>query len=335
MRKLILLLSVLPLWTLLPLWGQGGRLFAAVQVQNISTDYANKRVTFNLSWAAGTRNATHLSKVWVLVDYVEVNALNAPTGAWQRATVVSATATNGTVSGNTGRGFFLQGTDGTFSSTVTVTLSGVPAKFNWCAYATDYPPQMIVNSATDITLKGTVPFIVKYTDNTTDKVNAKTYSIQVGKTLASITDATAATGTIQCLTRNKMAVNGYCCTGQTLINGYCRDLAADGAIYIAGCGEVKNGHSAWPNGEVCSYPSNACAQAILNASRGCYCNMVCTSGWPWSGRVPTYYVAIANDWMLVKNLNTGAFASFNGSAQGCGCAPVQNCPGSYTLPCVR
>ncbi len=188
MKKLYLLSLLLPLWTLLPLWGPGGRLFAAVQVTSISTDYANKRVTFALSWAAGTRNATHLSKVWVLVDYVEVNALNAPTGAWQRATVVSATATNGTVSGNTGRGFFVQGTDGAFSSTVTVTLTNVPAQFNWCAYATDYPPNATINAAGGYTLHGTAPFTV---NGSQLGAGVRTYS---GACITSITDPTGCPG---------------------------------------------------------------------------------------------------------------------------------------------
>ncbi len=177
-KKLFLLLLLLPLWSISE---------AAVQVKSISADYANKRVTFALSWAASTRNATHLSKVWVLVDYQEVNSLNVPAGAWQRATVVSATSTNGTVSGNTGRGFFVQGTDGAFSSTITVTLSSVPAKFNWCATATDYPPNATINVNGGYTLHGTVPFTIN--GNTT--VSARTYT---GTCITSITDATGCPG---------------------------------------------------------------------------------------------------------------------------------------------
>ncbi len=188
MRKLILLLS------LLPLWGLGGRLFAAVQVKSISADYANKRVTFALSWAAGTRNATHLSKVWVFVDYTTVTNPNT-TGAWQRATVASATATAGTVSGNTGQGFYLQGTDGAFSSTVTVTLSGVPAKFNWCATATDYPPNVTATGGT-YTLHGTAPFTLIAADgNSTQVVNGNSIAASA-LTVAPVTirDATGCPG---------------------------------------------------------------------------------------------------------------------------------------------
>ncbi len=178
MKKLILLSLLLPLWSISS---------AAVQVKSLSTDYANKRVTFALSWAAGTRNATHLSKVWVLVDYQEVTNPNT-TGVWQRATVVSATATTGTVSGNTGRGFFVQGTDGAFSSTVTVTLSSVPAKFNWCATATDYPPNAVMSNGI-YTLKGTTPFTI----NGSTTVSARTYT---GACITSFTDATGCPGIV-------------------------------------------------------------------------------------------------------------------------------------------
>ncbi len=175
MKKLYLLLLALPLWTLLPSFGGagGGRLLAAVQVQTLSADYANKRVTFSVSWAAGTRNTTHLSKVWVFVDYQPVTNPNT-TGAWQRATVASATATTGTVSGNTGRGFFVQGTDGAFSSTVTVTLSDVPAKFNWCATATDYPPRVAAGSNGSYTFGGTPPFTLTAANGATQQVDGKT-----------------------------------------------------------------------------------------------------------------------------------------------------------------
>jgi hypothetical protein len=49
-----------------------------------------------------------------------------------------------------GRGFYLDGHTGAvpFSSTVTVTLSSDlnGAKFNWCAYATDYPPNATIGA---------------------------------------------------------------------------------------------------------------------------------------------------------------------------------------------
>ncbi len=186
MRKFYLLSLLLPLWSISS---------AAVQVQTLSTDYANRRVTFALSWAAGTRDATHLSKVWVLVDYQEVTNPNT-TGAWQRATVVSATATTGTVSGNTGRGFFVQGTDGAFSSTVTVTLSGVPAKFNWCATATDYPPVAYFTTPTSVLFKGTSPFYITYNDASTATIAGTTATPADGKTMTAITDATGCPGVV-------------------------------------------------------------------------------------------------------------------------------------------
>ncbi len=189
MRKLYLLSLLLPLWTLLPLWGQGGCLFAAVQVQNISTDYANKRVTFALSWAAGTRNATHNSKVWVFVDYQPVTGLT--TGAWQRATVnLSALPAGCTADGSNTRGFWYQGqATAAQNANITVTLTNMPAQFNWCAYATDYPPNAKI-SGNSYTLHGTAPFTV---NGTQLAAGVRTYS---SACITSITDPTGCPGLI-------------------------------------------------------------------------------------------------------------------------------------------
>ncbi len=178
-NKLFLLLSLLPLWSVSE---------AAVQVKSIAADYANKKVTFSVSWAADTR-ATHLSKVWVFVDYTTVTNPNTVSSAWQRATVASASATSGVVSDNNGQGVYLQGTDGAFSATVTVTLSGVPDKFNWCAVATDYPPNALsIDGSNTYTLHGTKPFLV----NGNIAVDASTYS----GSITTFSDATSCPGFI-------------------------------------------------------------------------------------------------------------------------------------------
>ncbi|MDR2362240.1 MAG: hypothetical protein LBD91_05865, partial [Prevotellaceae bacterium] len=75
----------------------------------------------------------------------------------------SATASGTVIAGSlNGRGFYLRGTlTPTFSSTVTVALSGLNAgeKFNWCAYVTDYPPNA-TEGAGHYELHGTTPFVV-------------------------------------------------------------------------------------------------------------------------------------------------------------------------------
>ncbi len=82
-------------------------------VKSVSVDYATKQVTFNLSWAAGSRGAyngkVYYSKVWVWVDYQTVTDPNSK-GAWQRATVdLSALPANCTADGTNAKGFWYQG----------------------------------------------------------------------------------------------------------------------------------------------------------------------------------------------------------------------------------
>ncbi len=209
--------------------------------KSVSANYATKQVTFNISWAVGSRGvsgaSTYNSKVWVLVDYQEIKN-SVPSGSWQRASIdLTKLPANCTADGTNTNGFWYQGqTSAAQNANITITLTNVPAQFKWCAFASDCPPQMIINSATDIKLRGTTSFIIKYTDNTTDIVNSKTYSLRIGKTFASISDMTNAPGNVQCLTRDKASVNGYCCGGQTIVNGYCRDLEADNAIKSTVCG---------------------------------------------------------------------------------------------------
>ncbi|MDR3134071.1 MAG: hypothetical protein LBU42_08665, partial [Prevotellaceae bacterium] len=50
---------------------------ASAQVTNVTpigANYTDKTVSFRVWWNAGSRDATHLSKVWVWVDYITVNS---------------------------------------------------------------------------------------------------------------------------------------------------------------------------------------------------------------------------------------------------------------------
>jgi hypothetical protein len=171
---------------------------SSVNVTPVSIDYAQSIVKFNVSWANSSRTGTHNSKVWVWVDYREVTG-NAPSGNWARATISGTpTATSGTPSRETGidKGFWLQGTSGSsgsYNATVTVTLSNVPAKFNWCAYVSDYPPNAEITRGTatngTYTLHGTYPFTI----NGTYTTSASSYT---GTLITSITDKTDCPGII-------------------------------------------------------------------------------------------------------------------------------------------
>ncbi|MDR2801661.1 MAG: hypothetical protein LBB31_00405 [Prevotellaceae bacterium] len=132
----------------------------------------NKTVKFNVSWLNSSRTGRHNSKVWVFVDYRPI-VNNAPSGDWVRAAISGTpTATSGTPTRETttDKGFWLQGTSGTsgtYNATVTATLSNdVPAQFNWCALASDCPPNVSYNNGT-YTLHGTPPFKIIAANGTT------------------------------------------------------------------------------------------------------------------------------------------------------------------------
>jgi hypothetical protein len=163
-----------------------------INVESISTTYTGTpTVKFRVSWT-GARTYRHNTKVWVFVDYQKVEG-NAPSGAWTRAavastpTVSSSPASSATLVDGNNKGFWLNGADGNYSTTVTVPLSDVSAKFRWCAYATDYPPNVVILGNNSYTLHGSRPFVI---NGTTLPANQTTYS----GTITSFTDATGAPG---------------------------------------------------------------------------------------------------------------------------------------------
>jgi hypothetical protein len=189
----------------------GGGLFAqsTVQVENASVNYATKQVTFRVKWTDQS-TPEHRNKVWIFVDYQEVNGVNAA-ASWTPATITGATTVSaGAVSEQNARGFYLEGSITNFESVITVTLSsGTPAKFNWCAYTTDYPPNATISNGT-YTLKGSAPFLL----NGNIPVDATTYS--TGQCVTSITDRTGCPGIMDTL---PFSAGAIATTGQSLYVG--------------------------------------------------------------------------------------------------------------------
>jgi uncharacterized protein (TIGR02145 family) len=152
---------------------------ASAQVTNVEpvgANYATKTVSFRVWWNAGSRDATHLSKVWVWVDYIKVNVDNTTSGnTWTRAAVSAASPTASvSYDGSNRQGFWLQGNSGSYSATVTVQLNIAEARFNWCAYSSDYPPNVTAKNGT-YTFKGTPPFTLIASDEiTTQTVDGTT-----------------------------------------------------------------------------------------------------------------------------------------------------------------
>ena len=160
MKKIFFLL-------LFPFWGIGG--FSAwaqshINIELLGATYTVPAVQFRVSWDAIPEGACHNAKIWLWVDFIKIEN-NQPSGTWTRAIVNNPSP--GTVAPETDKGFWLQGNSGSYSQTVTVALTNIPANtiFNWCAYASDCPPFVIANNGT-YTLQGTPPFILSTTDGT-------------------------------------------------------------------------------------------------------------------------------------------------------------------------
>jgi len=171
----------------------------SVQVRYTSGSYSeNPTVRFAVSWTAASRgdknNEAYDSKAWVLIDYKDVE-----TGTWNRATIATLpTATTGTPSfdGANRRGFWFDGGSGDVSSTITVTLSVPVSKFSWCAYVSDYPPN-VSRYNNDYLFRGTPPFILS-NGTTQQTVTVRTLPVSSMTVTAptTLTDATDCPGII-------------------------------------------------------------------------------------------------------------------------------------------
>jgi hypothetical protein len=138
--------------------------------------------------------------VWV--DYITVNSNNTTSGnTWTRAAVGTVSGGVTSFDGSNRNGFWLEGNASTnYSATITVQLTNVPAKFNWCAYVSDYPPNAVING-NSYTLKGTPPFKV---NGTLLGTNITSYS---GNCITSITDATDCPGLFPTPTTTSLSAN--------------------------------------------------------------------------------------------------------------------------------
>jgi hypothetical protein len=187
MQKIIFLFVLF--FSFSTVWGQS----RVVEIEQLSTTYgATPTVTFRVYWNTPPVGAKHLDSVWVFVDFQRINAGNV-LDSWAAATLTTpASVSAGTPSypfQPAARGFYLRGNAaGAFSATVTVALQNLAgAKFNWCAYATDYPPNATLGSA-HYDLHGTPPFVV---NSSTLAAGVRTFS---GECITDLTDATGCPG---------------------------------------------------------------------------------------------------------------------------------------------
>ena len=138
-----------------------------INIELLSATYTTPVVQFRVSWndIPAVTGQTHNAKIWLWVDFIKIEN-NQPSGTWMRATI--ANPSPGTVAPETNKGFWLQGNTGAYNQIVTVALTNIPANttFNWCAYASDCPPNVTATNGT-YTFKGTPPFTLIASDEIT------------------------------------------------------------------------------------------------------------------------------------------------------------------------
>jgi len=167
---------------------------SCVTARQVRTNNTDTTVTFTLTWS-GCTTTNHLTNAWCFVDFRELNS-----NSWTRAIVSGYSAVGTGVSTNPGNstGFYVKGTEGQ-SATVTVKLGNVSAdKFNWCAFATDYPPQAVVDGNQSVTFKGTPPFTFTLSGNGGTSITEQRTGFRETPTqrVQTITDATGCTNTV-------------------------------------------------------------------------------------------------------------------------------------------
>ncbi len=233
------------------------------------------------------------SKVWVLIDYSVPGS-----GVWSRATVTSVNAgSSGSTITAGGRGFWLQGNSGAYNQKVTVALSGVPAKYNWCAHVSDCPPNATASSGV-YTLHGTPSFTFTAADGVTKQV-------VVGKTLAAtaltiapktLTDATDCPGTFcpytgsdllidathACQLRTSGAKNWEAWIKDTRDNKIYRIAQLSTGLWTMDDYLNYKGHPAVVN-ELCSYADASGTEYWRNTIYANSGTPICPTGW----RLPT------------------------------------------------
>ncbi|MDR3184012.1 MAG: hypothetical protein LBT49_01200, partial [Prevotellaceae bacterium] len=179
---------------------------------------APSTVSFTVSW-----NKDKIDSAWVFVDYND-------SGTMTRLPLSGATASAGSraymVSGNDQGAWVVADVSGAFSATVQLVAACRDARpcvpTGACVYAIDYPPVGKYTAAYRIEFTGTPPFYLQFGDDDSRDTLERTaqppytYTIPSGKTLASFTDASGASGYMEppppCVTSAECE-SGYCVCG--------------------------------------------------------------------------------------------------------------------------
>jgi uncharacterized protein (TIGR02145 family) len=209
MKKFLLSVFALSLTTA---WGQ-----STTHISNLSlATGATPAITFDISWTAPpSATPSHRDSIWLFADFRTVNP-DGTTGAWTPAGITSATIISGAgtliTSTLPGRGFFLDGHGlTTLNATIRITLDApVNERFNACVYASDWPPNAILNAGGGYTLNGSPPFIINGT------ITEPSRTFGAGTCVTSITDATGCPGFV---VNPPFAAGAIASTGETICEG--------------------------------------------------------------------------------------------------------------------
>jgi hypothetical protein len=255
---------------------------ATVTITPISVDYSTQKVTFNIAWNGAVAN----NRVWVWVDLCPVAGTTA--GSFAKAVISEATG-SGIVAGTlNGRGFYVN----VNPSTVTATLSNATGKFNWCAYGSDFPPNVAAVNSGTYTLKGTPSFEIN---------GAPVSGNQYAGSITTLTDPTGCPGCIairdfQFSTSN---LSIPCCPNLTAANGYCRDLVADNSTVCGGY-EVKGlGQTTYANCNLAGWTMMSNTELYT-----CYHAATCMAAWVRdvvNRRCGNIYCRGYEDWQCMDN----------------------------------
>jgi hypothetical protein len=241
---------------------------ATVTVTPISTDNANKKVTFKVEWTGSPAN----NRVWVWVDLCPIEGVTP--GTFAPAAVTAASVVGSYYTDLNGRGFYIYG-----PATVTATLSiAAPGGFNWCVYGSDFPPNAIDNGSGVYTLKGTPPFIIT---TASGNVQLTGYTFAGGENLE-LTDATGCPGVFCGRNGEAPGLLNCCVSGTTDCNGTCRttgtytqnDGACAGACNRAyvrqfdQCGNLKNATYSTYTNTGCTTPNYTTNDGACTGANG-------------------------------------------------------------------
>ena len=167
-----------------------------INIELLGATYTTPAVQFRVSWnnIPVVAGETHNAKVWLWVDFIEIKN-NQPSGSWTRASV--ANPSPGIVAPETNKGFWLQGNTGAYNQTVTVALTNIlpNTTFNWCAYASDCPPNVTAMNGI-YTFRGSPPFtLIDVSGTNTQKITGTTLAASaLTITPTTIMDETACPG---------------------------------------------------------------------------------------------------------------------------------------------